>query len=137
MALTVPPAFASIEELEQRWRTLDTAERTRAKTLLEDASQMLLDEDTRGVLSPLTEPTLTLKRVVCAMVMRAMASGIAEGPPVTQASNAMGPFNEARTFANPTGDLYLTKAERRSLRFTGQRAGGVDMWAGAYTPEVP
>lgn len=135
MALTVPPAFATIPELEKRWRPLTEAEKPRAETLLEDASQKILDEDEHKVLDGLTEPTLTLKRIVCAMVVRAMASGIVAGPPVTQDSRTMGPFSEQQTYANPTGDLYLTKSERRDLGFKKQRAGSVDMWAGAYTTE--
>lgn len=131
MALTVPPAFATTGQLESRWRSLTPAETTRAATLLEDASQQILDEDTHGVLADLTEPTLTLVKITCSMVIRAMASGIESGPPVTQDGWGAGPWNQQRTYANPTGDLYLTKAERRQLGFSRQRAGGVDMWAGS------
>lgn len=136
MALTVPPAFATRAQLESRWRPLTTAERERAEVLLADASQQILDEDTHGVLAGLDAPTLTLQKIVCAMVMRAMASGIDAGPPVTQDGWNAGPWGAQKTYANPTGDLYLTKAERRQLGFSRQRAGGVDMWAGAYETEA-
>ena len=131
MALSVPPAFASADDLVDRWRPLSTEETTRANTLLKDASQQILDEDTHGVLADLTEPTLTLIKITCSMVIRAMASGIESGPPVTQDGWNAGPWGAQKTYANPTGDLYLTKAERRQLGFSRQRAGGVDMWAGA------
>lgn len=137
MVLTVPPAFATSLQVEQRWRTLTDAERTRADELLLDASQMILDEDTRGLLDDLTAPTQTLISIVCSMVIRAMASGVEAGPPVTQYSYGSGPVNESRTYANPTGDLYLTKSERRRLGFSRQRAGAVDMWAGAYEDMAP
>lgn len=138
MALTVPPAFATTSDLEARWRPLTTDEATRANVLLQDASQQILDEDRYGVLADLTTPTLTLVKITCAMVMRAMASGIESGPPVTQDGWGAGPWNQQRTYANPTGDLYLTKAERKQLGFSRQRAAGVDMWAGSdqYTPVV-
>lgn len=135
MALTVPPAFATATQLADRWRPLTEAETPRAEALLLDASQMILDEDTRGVLDDLTAPTQTLISITCSMVIRAMASGIDAGPPVSQYGYGSGPINEQRTYANPTGDLYLTKSERRRLGFSRQRAGGVDMWAGAYATE--
>lgn len=130
MALT--PPFATTSDLTARWRTLTAGETTRAATLLADASQMILDEDTRGVLDNFTTATSTLVRIVCNMVIRAMSAPIADGPPVSQQSMGMGPFSESYTFANPTGDLYLTKSERRQLGFSRQRAGGSDMWTGAY-----
>lgn len=132
MALTVPPAFATAEQLADRWRPLTEAETPRAEALLLDASQMILDEDTRGVLADLTAPTQTLVSIACSMVIRAMASGVEVGPPVTQGSWSAGSFSASNTYANPTGDLYLTKSERRRLGFSRQRAGAVDMWAGAY-----
>jgi hypothetical protein len=137
MALTVPPAFATTEQVEARWRTLTEAEATRATQLLLDASQLILDEDMHGVLADLTAPTQTLVSVTCSMVIRAMASGVEAGPPATQTSWGAGPFNASTTFANPTGDLYLTKSERRRLGFSRQRAGAVDMWAGAYETTAP
>src|SRR5688572_17624984 len=129
MALT--PPFATTSDLTARWRTLTAAETTRAETLLEDASHLILAEDTHGVLADLTVVTNTIKRIACAMVIRAMASGIDQGPPVTQENWGAGPFSQGLTYANPNGDLYLTKAERRALGFSRQRAGGVDMWAGS------
>ena len=130
MALT--PPFATTNDLTARWRALTAGETTRAGTLLLDASQLILDEDTRGVLDNLTTPNTTLVRIVCKMVERAMASTTVDQAPVTQESWGAGPFNQARTYANPSGDLYLTKAERRQLGFSRQRAGGSDMWTGAY-----
>lgn len=130
MALT--PPFASTSDLEDRWRILSADETARATVLLTDASQMLLDEDTQGRLSSLTEPTPTVIRVVCAMVRRAMASPVSIGPDISNLQQTTGPFSQGVTYANPSGDLYLSKAERRTLRFSRQRAGGVDMW----TPPV-
>ena len=131
MALTVPPAFATTTQLQDRWRPLTEAETPRAEALLLDASQMILDEDRHGVLDALTEPSQTLISITCSMVIRAMASGIDAGPPATQTGWNAGPWGAQTTYANPTGDLYLTKSERRRLGFSRQRAGGVDMWAGS------
>lgn len=122
------PPFAVTSDLADRWRPLTTTEQTRATTLLLDASQMILDEDKRHVLDILTVPTPTHKRIVCKMVERAMGTDV-DVPAVTQYSQTVGPFTEARTLAGPSGDIYLTKAERRQLGFSRQRAGSVAMWA--------
>lgn len=124
MALTIP--FADADDLAARWRPLSTTEQALATTLLGDASQMILDEDRRGVLTALTEPTLTLVRIVCAMTKRAMLAADRGGAAQTQQS--AGPFAVATTYSNPAGDLYLTAAERRALGFSFQRAGSVAMW---------
>lgn len=132
MALT--PPFAGPGDLDDK--PISAEVRTRAAVLLTDASQVILDEDTRGVLDDLTTPTATIVRITCAMAIRAAQAGVDAGPPVSQDQWNAGPWGQSRTYANPTGDLYLTKAEKRQLRFTKQRAGGVDMWAGAYETTV-
>lgn len=125
MALTIP--FAVADDLAARWRPLTPAEEAQATVLLGDASQLILDEDRRGVLADLVDPaSTTLVRIVCAMVKRAMLAGDRGG--ADQVSQSAGPFSATTTFSNPAGDLYLTSAERRALRFTSQRAGSVDMW---------
>ena len=134
MALT--PPFATTNDLELRWRPLTSdAERARATALLDDASAVILAEDTRGVLDDLDDVPPILVRVTCAMVARVMATPVAQAP-VTQEQRTMGPFAQSMTYANPSGDMYLTKAERRQLGFSRQRAGGFDMFD-TGTTEVP
>lgn len=121
--------FATVEDLEARWRALTQAEQARAQVLLEDASDLIrstcrnweaASEDTR-------------KRITCQAVKRAMLADDQVG--VTQTSQSVGSFSESFTFANPQGDLYLTKTEKRALggggsvrtysvEFTGQPVGG-------------
>lgn len=128
MALTVP--FAEPSDLEARWRPLSEAETARASVLLEDASQLILDEDRRGIFTDAENPaSLTLVRIVCAMTKRALISTAGDAAGVSQTAQSAGPFTVSATYSNPTGDLYLTSAERKSLGFGRQRAGSVDMWA--------
>lgn len=125
--------FASRSDLEARWRPLTPAEATQAATLLDDASWMIREQipdiDTKissGVLA-----VETVRRIVCAMVKRSMASlGGLDG--VTQQSQTVGPFTVAQQFTNPLGDLYLTKKEQSSLGLvrTG-RAFAIDLLGGA------
>lgn len=112
-------AFATVDDLEARWHTLTESEKTTAETLLLDASQYVVDIgiDTGNVAHT------TLKRVVCAMVKRAMsaaAAGIPDG--VTQVNQTTGSFTDGYTFANPNGDLYLLAAEKKALGMGRQKA---------------
>lgn len=57
--------------------------------------------------------------IVCAMVHRSASQVDLAG--VASQQQTAGPFSQSLSFANPHGDLYLTKGERRSLG-CGQRA---------------
>jgi hypothetical protein len=64
------------------------------------------------------------------MVKRAMASPVSDlDASISSASRTAGPFTQQTTFANPSGDLYLTKAEKLSLGCGKQRAFEVDLAA--------
>lgn len=116
--------FASTADLAARWRPLSEEEDSRAEVLIDDASVLILD------LAPDVEDrvsAVSLKAIVCAMVKRAMQStGGMDG--VTQTQQSAGPFSVGYSFANPSGDLYLTKSEKQRLRM-GQRAFSVDLLA--------
>lgn len=127
------PPFATTADLIARWRALSAAETTRATALLADASQMILDEDKRHILDALTTPTTTLVRIACKMVERALGTDV-NAPPMTDFTQTAGPFSTGGTLAGTSGDLYLTKAERRQLRFSRQLAGGSDMWTPPTEP---
>ena len=116
--------FATYADLEQRWRTLTDGERVLAETLLGDASQMIRDT------CPGWESAspLTRKAVACAMVKRSMLAG--DLPGVTQSSETVGSFTQSMSYANPAGDMYLTKQERRRIGGSGQRMWIVDMQDG-------
>lgn len=130
MLISVP--FATVSDLEARWRTLSTAEKTRATALLEDASYMILarcesaatvdDDDTVGRL----QRESVLRSIVCAMVQRSMVSGDTT-PGVKTTQETAGPFSQSFTFANPTGDLYLTAGELKLLPCGKQVAFTVPM----------
>ncbi len=130
MLIGVP--FATVSELEARWRTLSTDEKTRATALLEDASYMILarcetaatvdDGDTAGR----SQRESVLRSIVCAMVQRSMLAGDAT-PGVKTTQETAGPFSQSFTFANPTGDLYLTAGELKLLPCGRQVAFTVSM----------
>lgn len=126
-------AFAVVDDLAARWRPLSDDEAVQATQLLEDASTVLRAEvptvDTRLVLGTL-DPWVPLL-VVCGMVKRAMVAPAAgEGVESTQTN--VGPFAQSFKYANPMGNLYLTKQDRRLLGVGGQRAFTIDA-----TPRPP
>lgn len=135
-------AYATVDDLEARWRTLSDTEKTRAGVLLGDA-QVRLDAECSPA-EPPTESELASRKIVsCEMVKRAMmASGEGGGADISGVSSLMdvaGPFTQQRSYRNPMGELYITKADRKLLSCGGQRAftidtappgSGVDSWMG-------
>lgn len=123
-------AFAEVSDLEARWRPLSIAEDATAEVLLLDAASMIRAEcpDIDGRLEadpPTLDPNIPLM-VSCAMVKRAMLAGTGSDA-VSQTSQTAGPFSQQVTYANPMGNLYLTKAERKLLGCSQQKAFMVDM----------
>jgi len=130
--MLIPAPFAEVDDLESRWRTLTESQRATAEVLLADASNLILsecrvanvvDDDDEDELEIRTD---TLKRIVCAMVKRAMLAP-SDQAPMSQVSFQAGPFGQSGTYANPTGDLYLTRSERKSLPCGKQSAFTVSM----------
>jgi len=118
-------AFATYGDIEKRWHTLTAPERQTATTLLDDATQIIMDTCPRWA----DASERTLKAVVCAMVIRKMLVDD-DHLGVTNAQQTAGSFSESFTYSNPMGDLYLTRAEKARLGVGMQRAYHVDM-AGA------
>ena len=120
--------FANVEDLQQRIkRTLTPAERFHAESLLEDAQVEV------EALYPLpdepTEQDLAVRKVVvCRMVKRAVqVSDDMVG--VSGWQQGAGPYQQSYNFANPTGDMYLSKTDRRLLTGIRGRVGSIDLIA--------
>lgn len=114
--MTDSAAFATIEDLELRFRPLSQQEKGKAEALLCDASALITIELAEAGLSVNKDnatQAAALKSVSCAVVRRALACG--DGGSVSQTSVTTGPFSRQFTYANPTGDLYLTKQDKRLL----------------------
>lgn len=116
--------FATVEDLEARWRGLSEAETRRAEALLEDASDLIrtLVPDWESLGEGL------LKRVTCQVARRAMlAADVGE---VSSMQETTGPFSTQVSYANPQGDLYLTRLEKLQLGLIRHGAFEVDLLAG-------
>ena len=112
--------YASVADVEVRLnRTFGSGESDQCEALLVDATNMLdamvdvdiSDQTQRGLL-----------KIVCAnMVSRSLATATSESFGVGEATYTMGPFTQSLNFSNPSGDLYLTKGEKRMLGIGGSR----------------
>lgn len=110
-------AFATYQDVEARWRTLTAEEQARAEVLLEDASNMLIGMVTIDISDQ--QQAKNLKQVCANMVIRSMVASASETYGVDELQATMGPFGQTAKFANPNGDLYVTKQERKLLGIRG------------------
>lgn len=120
--------FASSADLKSRWPEMPDG--TVADTLLADASQLI--RDTCPGWTSASEATL--KAIACSMVKRAMISGL-DNAGLSSSQETAGPFSQTWNYANPTGDLYLTRTEKQRLGQGRQRAFTISMESG--TVEQP
>ena len=130
--MAAPEPFADVAYLQQAWRTLTPSEQSRATYLLGKASRQIRRrapgiDDRIGPEGDLDGDLV--RDIVCDMVRRTMeAEDTAPGtPPVETYQTSVGPFQDSYKFANPTGDMYLTKSEKRDLGIGAQRAFSVSL----------
>lgn len=110
-------AFATYEDVEGRWRTLTADEQERATVLLEDAATILTSMvEVDGEDAQQAE---ALRLVSCNMVIRSMVASASSAFGVDELQATMGPFGQTAHFANPNGDMYLTKLDKKLLGIGG------------------
>lgn len=110
-------AYATVADVQARWtnHTMTADEQTAAATLLDDAAVVLstlVDVDPNDA-----EQSEILKMVSCNMVIRAMSSAV-DAYGVSNTSITAGVYSQSFTYAGASGDLYLTKLEKRLLGVT-------------------
>lgn len=121
--------WATFDDLKSRYSTISDDEKRQAEALLLDASAKIdaaLDNAGIDYATPTAKYMALLKAVCCSMVMRASPSfsgGIGAQAPISQSTQTAGAFSQTFLYANPSGDLYLTKQEKADLGITGY--GGI------------
>lgn len=114
--------FATHLELAKRWKQMPD-DPDYVDQRLADASQFIREQcpDWRNI------SRATLERIACELAKDAISSDIqteGAGFDTTGASNlsvSAGSFSQSMTFANPRGEFYLSKSQRRSLGLGRQR----------------
>ena len=120
-------SYAEVSDLEARLgRTLDTAEKERAEVLLSDASVYL---DALVSPSDVCVMAETLKIVCCNIVSRAMATTSSDMFGVKQATISADIYSQTLSYQNPSGDFYMTKADKKML-------GISDGYIGSIRPKI-
>ena len=115
-------AYATVDDLEARFGTLTESERSTADVLLGDAAVYL---DALVCVDPCnTHQANALMVVSCNMVHRAMQQSNALFG-VQQATATMGPFSQTAQYANPSGGLYVSAAEKALLGADGGYIGSI------------
>lgn len=106
-----PFPFAEVADLKARWPDFPAGAEAHAEVLLTDASQFMLDAYPACARATVN----TRKRIVCAVVKRAMQGEAEDLGGVEQMTIGTGPFQDTIKPLNPHGDFYLTKQEQLSL----------------------
>ena len=121
-------AFATVDDLEERWH--DVEDVVLASALLDDAGLMLRQYVTVDPND--AQQAELLKMVSCNMVKRAMVSSSASAFGVDQTSATMGPFSQTMHFANPSGDMYISAAEKSLLHIDEGYIGSIPAKIAGY-----
>lgn len=126
-------AFATIAELQTRWRVLSDIEKSRAEMLLMDASAIIATMCAQSGIAINADDelqSLIIRATACEMVKRAMLSPVDQAP-LKNYSQTAGSYSESGTYVNPTGDLYLTSNEKKRLGIGRQRMFSIEPNGGA------
>ena len=114
--------FATVDDYQARYGEVDDAKRL--ALLLDDATAFISSQP--GFVRNPDDSTqvANLVRVACAVVHRSLSAGDLAG--IQSYSEGAVGYTASVTPYNPSGDFYLTKAERRSLGISGGRVGMTD-----------
>lgn len=105
--------YAEVSDLNARLETPLTAkEQKRAETLLSDASALISAYVGPDVGEGMEE---RLRIVCCNVVLRSLAASGSDMLGVTQSTVSADIYSQTYTFSNPTGDMFLTKADKKLL----------------------
>lgn len=121
-------AYASTADIEARWRELTPEESARANALLEDASAIL---DALVNVTGDVDQSRMLEQVCCNMAIRAMSTS-ADLFGASSATMTAGVYSQSVSYASPTGDMYLTKLEKKLLGITSGYIGSIPVKIDGY-----
>lgn len=118
-------AYADVEDIELRLqRTFSESETANVEALLDSASAVL--NKLVKVVEGDSEQAELLKFVCTNMVCRAVSANGMDVLGASQASITAGAYTQSYSFATPSGDMYLTKLEKRLLGITSGYIGSIE-----------
>ena len=125
--------FATIQDVENLFRTLTPAETTRAKALLPVVSASLRNEARKAGkdldILLLDDPDLAevAKSVTVDVVARTLMTST-NAEPMTQLTESAGSYSATGTFLVPGGGLFIKNSELARLGLRRQRYGVIDFY---------
>lgn len=118
-------AFATLADYELRYGEAENPDRVEA--LLADATAFIASQPGFERLEDDEAQRANLIRIACSVVNRSLSAGDMAG--FSQFSQTAGSYNASVSLANPSGDFYLTKAERKALGIGSARVGQTDPYS--------
>lgn len=117
--------FANVADYEARYGEVD--DREQVETLLGDASAFIAAQPGFRLLGPDDDgydlQQSNLVRVTCAVVHRSLSAGDLAG--LSSYSEGGVGYTASVNVYNPSGDYYLTSAEKRALGIHGSTVGTI------------
>lgn len=126
-------AYATVQQLRDRWPDMPTGSDAHAETLLDDASALMLAECPAAADA---DPAILV--LVAVDIVKAAMQGPEVGAGVSSLGMTAGPYSQQVSYSNPAGDLYLSKKHKRLLGCGGQSAFTIDLTpngAGYWGPD--
>lgn len=125
--------FATIEDIEELWRTLQSGENDRAKALIEVISDILREEAYKvgKDLDKIIEERPTFKNVVKSVVVDIVARTLMTSTnqePISQFSQSALGYSVSGQFLVPGGGLFIKDSELRRLGLKRQKFGVIDFY---------
>lgn len=109
-------AFATVQDLESRWRDLTDDEEARAEVLLSDAAVYL---SSLVVVDPENEQQAEALKIVSCNIVHRMMNVTDDLFGVTEGTMTADIYTQRYTYSNPNGNMYITKQEKRMLGIGG------------------
>lgn len=130
-------AFATVDDLTRLWRPMTSEEQTRAEALLEVISASLrVEADKVGKdLDAMVAEDDNLAAVAMSVTVDVAARTLMTSTnqePMTQLSQAAGPYSTSGTFLVPGGGLFIKRSELARLGLRRQKCGVMEIY-GSYS----
>lgn len=125
--------FATVEELEDLWRTLKFDERKRAEALLEVVSNNLrvearkIGKDLDIMVSEDYSYASVVKSVTIDVVARTLMTSTNQEPMTQFSESALG-YSVSGSYLVPGGGLFIKDSELKRLGIRKQRYGVIDIY---------
>lgn len=125
--------FATVEDLENLWRSLKFDERKRAEALLSIVSDSLREEakkvskDLDKMVDESPSYSSVVKSVTVDVVARTLMTSTDQEPMTQMAESAMG-YSFSGSYLVPGGGLFIKDSELKRLGLKKQRYGVIELY---------